>query len=191
MTSPSPIYQNMQDILLHKMFHSGVAICIDRVVFSPSRKQMRELFSRASSCLWLTSRSLARQTPISSLSNYVRTYVRRSLLPGSVCGLITRCMRARERGLLPSLLRPISERREGGLDGGESVCLSLCRTDCLRCGYHSAILLTAFPMQNFILPLRFAPGGFSQQGRPLTPPGPRPRDAAAAAAALMKRRFAF
>ena len=111
-----------------KMFHSGVAICIDRVVFSPSRQKMRELFSRASSCLWLTSRSLAKLQSVHCLT----TYVRRSLLPGSACGLITRCMRARERarerGLLPSLLRPISERREGGLDGGESVCLSVGRT---------------------------------------------------------------
>ena len=71
--------------------------------------------------------SLARQTPISSLSNYVRTYGVRSLLPGSVCGLITRCMRARE--LLPSLLRPISERRgrEGWMAESLSVSLSSLR----------------------------------------------------------------
>lgn len=124
MTSPSPSMDpDCRTFYRVKMFHSDVAICIDRVVFSPSRQKNEGTFFPSEQLL-MAHLSLARQTPISSLSNYVRTYGARSLLPGSVCGLITRCMRARE--LLPSLLRPISERRrEGGLDGGESVCLSV------------------------------------------------------------------
>ena len=104
--------------------HFTVSKCFT-LVLQYASIELRELFSRASSCLWLTSRSLAKLQSVHCLT----TYVRRSLLPGSACGLITRCMRARERarerGLLPSLLRPISERREGGRVGWRRVCLSL------------------------------------------------------------------
>ena len=75
MTSPSPSMDpDCRTFYRVKMFHSDVAICIDRVLSShPADKKMRELFSLASSCLWLTSRSLAKLQSVHCLTTYVRT----------------------------------------------------------------------------------------------------------------------
>ena len=65
------------------MFHSDVAICIDRVVFSPSRQKNEGTFFPSEQLL-MAHLSLARQTPISSLFNYVRTYDATSCLAAFV-----------------------------------------------------------------------------------------------------------